>query len=102
MNEERDRFLTEAMGLCWHDYDLDKPLNTYSLEAYICTKCKGFILGNNDFSQEEDFMRLLAWVRNQEHLRQFAASFNEKELTGALNGPTREDFVNRLYGLLKG
>ena len=48
MNEERDRFLTEAMGWCWHDYDPDTYVNTYSLEAHVCNKCKGFILGNNE------------------------------------------------------
>lgn len=36
MNEECDRFLTEFMGAGWHDHDPDKPLNTYSLEVYIC------------------------------------------------------------------
>lgn len=30
MNEERDRFLTEAMGMCWHDFDPDDHINTYS------------------------------------------------------------------------
>ncbi|OPY00404.1 MAG: hypothetical protein A4E60_02321 [Syntrophorhabdus sp. PtaB.Bin047] len=102
MNEERDRFLTEAMGLCWHDYDPDKPLNTYSLEAYICTKCKGFILGNNDFSQEEDFSRLLKWVRGQERLQELLASFDEASFAGTGKGQaSREEFADRLFLILK-
>jgi len=57
LKEERDRFLTEAMGACWHEYDPEKPLMTYSLIAYVCEKCKNFILGSNDFSMEEDFAK---------------------------------------------
>jgi len=71
MNEVRDRFLTEFMGTCWHDYDPDKPINTYSLEAYICNKCKGFILGNNDFSTDEDFTKLWKWATAQEYFNVF-------------------------------
>jgi hypothetical protein len=55
MNQERDKFITEAMGRCWHDYDIDKPLNTYSLEAYICEKCTGFVLGNCRFYERGGF-----------------------------------------------
>ena len=101
MNEERDRFITEAMGWCWHDFDPDKHLNTYSLEAYICDKCKSFILGNNDFSQEEDFLRLLNRVKNQEQFQEFLARFDEQDFTDAGKGPSsREDFANQLYLLL--
>ncbi len=102
MNEERGRFLTEAAGWCRHDFDPDKHVNTYSLDAYVCNKCKGFILGNNDFSQEEDFSRLLTWVTNQEQLREFRARFDERNFTDAGNGPSsREDFANQLCLLLK-
>jgi len=102
MNEERDRFLTEAMGWCWHDFDPDNHVNTYSLEAYVCNKCKGFILGNNDFSGEEDFSRLLDRVKNQEHLQEFLARFNERHFADIDKGPSsREDFANQLYLFLK-
>lgn len=77
MNEERDRFITEYMGQCWHDYDIDKPINTYSLEAYICKKCKGFILGNNDFSNYEDFQRLWIWAKDQKDIADIVAKFDE-------------------------
>ena len=103
MNEERDRFLTEAMGWCWHDYDPDTYVNTYSLEAHVCNKCKGFILGNNDFSQEEDFSKLLDWARKQEDLREFLGPFNEQNFTDVEKGPSsREYFANQLYLLLRG
>ncbi|MCX7965040.1 MAG: hypothetical protein N2596_00245 [Syntrophorhabdaceae bacterium] len=98
MNEERDRFLTELMGQCWHDYDTDKPINTYSLEAYICKKCKGFILGNNDFSQEEDFIRLYNWAKGQEKLKQILKDFSEQDLFDREKGAHfREKFASNIY-----
>ncbi|HOJ43237.1 MAG TPA: hypothetical protein PK800_03880, partial [Syntrophorhabdaceae bacterium] len=98
MNEERDRFLTELMGQCWHDYDLDKPINTYSLEAYICKKCKGFILGNNDFSQEEDFMRLYNWAKTQKSLKEIIEKYDEENFHDSKDGKFyREMFADRVY-----
>ncbi|MBP1748137.1 MAG: hypothetical protein H6Q52_676 [Deltaproteobacteria bacterium] len=102
MNEERDRFLTEAMGTCWHDFDPDNHINTYSLEAYVCKKCKGFILGNNDFSVEEDFSRLLNWVKGQEQFQELLVRFNELDLKDAGKGQsTRDKFADELYLFLK-
>lgn len=102
MNAERDRFLTEAMGMCWHDFDPDNHINTYSLEAYICTKCKGFILGNNDFSGEEDFSRLLSWVKGQKQFQEFLAHFKELDFKDPGKGlSSRDRFADELYLSLK-
>ena len=102
MNEERDRHLTEAMGMCWHDFDPDAHINTYSLEAYVCKKCKGFILGNNDFSVEEDFLRLLAWVQGQGRFQELLARFNELDFKDTEKGPlVRNSFADELCLLLK-
>ena len=102
MNEERDRFLTEAMGMCWHDFDPDDHINTYSLEAYICKKCKGFILGNNDFSVEEDFSRLLDWVNGQKRFQKLLARFSEPDFKDAGKGQSaRDKFADELYLFLK-
>jgi hypothetical protein len=98
MNEERDRFLTEFMRACWHDYDPDKPINTYSLEAYICNKCKGFILGNNDFSIEEDFMRLWKWAKAQEYLKDLISQFDEAGFKDPAGGRANRDrLADTLY-----
>ncbi len=103
MNEERERFLTEAMGMCWHDFDPDNHINTYSLEAYVCRKCKGFILGNNDFTVEEDFSRLMDWVKGQKQLQEFLGRFNEADFKDAGKGQaSRNRFADELYILLKG
>ncbi len=102
MDDERNRFLTELMGQCWHDYDIDKPINTYSLEAFICKKCKGFILGNNDFSQEEDFMRLYNWAKDQEKLKKITEEYNEGDFHGPERGRLyRERFANSIYDFFK-
>jgi hypothetical protein len=102
MNEERDRFLTEYMGWCWHDYDPDKPLNTYSLEAYVCKKCKGFILGNNDFSVEEDFGRLFVWAEEQDYLTELVRSFEGRDFADSSQGSLyRNEFADALYEFLK-
>ncbi len=74
------------MGACWHDYDPDDYINTYSLEAYVCRKCKNFILGNNDFSTEEDFLKLWKWAHEYPAL---------KRLVGDHEGRMPEDETGR-------
>jgi hypothetical protein len=102
MNEERDRFITESMGQCWHAYDLDKPLNTYSLEAYICEKCKGFILGNYDFTKEEDFSHLWRWAQGQEKMSVLVKQFREEDLRSPEGGEgLRDSFAEDVFRLLK-
>ncbi|MCX8111367.1 MAG: hypothetical protein N3D15_08990 [Syntrophorhabdaceae bacterium] len=102
MKEGRDRFITESMGQCWHDYDIDKPINTYSLEAYICKKCKGFILGNNDFTIEEDFQRLWQWAKGQKDMEDLIARFNEASFKDKEEGTTyRNKFADAVYDYLK-
>ena len=86
MNLERDRFLTEAMGRCWHEYDRDKPMMTYSLIGYVCTKCGNFILGNNDFTDTEDFQQIWAWASMQDDLRRVVAVYPE-DLTSPSGDP---------------
>ena len=56
MNTKRDKFLTEAMGECWHDY-----VKTCGCCPATCAKCgadEGYT-ENNDFSTWHDFGKLL-------------------------------------------
>ncbi len=99
MNPERDRFLVETMGDCWHEWDPDRGVNTYSLEAFICDKCKGFILGNRDFSTQEDFTVLLRWARAQPALAGLCEELGDGELA---EGATRNRFADSLYRHLRG
>jgi hypothetical protein len=98
LNEERDRFLTEAMGACWHEFDPEKPLMTYSLIAYVCEKCKGFILGSNDFSMEEDFAKLWEWALEQDFLADTVARLSKGLDDGSVN---KDGAADELYEVLK-
>lgn len=64
INNERDKFLTEVMGECWHEplpYDFD----TY--KGYDeCKICHQRIKYNNNFSTWEGFGKLWEWAQKQE------------------------------------
>ena len=98
MKEERDRFLTEAMGACWHAYDLEKPMMTYSLIGYVCERCNNFILANNDFSTAEDFAKLWKWTAAQEFLGDFTARSGSLLADGSMS---RDEVADALYALLR-
>lgn len=98
MKEERDRFLTEAMGECWHQYDPEKPLMTYSLIAYVCEKCKNFILGNYDYSTAEDFTRLWKWAGEQDYLADTVAELSKGLNEGSVS---KDGAADALYEFLK-
>lgn len=56
MNIERDKFLTEAMGECWHD----KAITNGILSE--CSKCKvlhSYLYTNADFSTWKGFGKLV-------------------------------------------
>lgn len=38
----KKKFITDAIDWCWHTYDENKPLMTYSLYPYVCDKCESF------------------------------------------------------------
>ena len=101
MNEERDKFLTEAMGACWHRYNEEKPLLTYSLVAYMCEKCGAFILGNSNFSDDEDFPKLWEWAKRQPVLNSLVAAQGGKDGKGPSNAATRQTFADEVYVLIK-
>lgn len=57
MNIERDQFLTEALGACWHDVHRDSWENDYGdlVIEYRCVKCKALSPMQNDFSTWNSF-----------------------------------------------
>jgi hypothetical protein len=59
-NEERDKFLTEAMGECWHEHLV--KTGTFST---LCNKCLAHVT-NNDFSTWPGFGKLWEWAQKQE------------------------------------
>ncbi len=102
MNEERDRVLTEAMGECWHDYDLGQPVFTCKGGGFVCRKCKDFLVSNNCFTTDEDFRKLWAWAGRQPLL---AAVFRRCALEGFGPPPesaeTRGRFADELFALYR-
>lgn len=62
MNTERDKFLTEAMGGCcheWIDYSFSSPM-------FRCNKCGTQVVNIpnvNDFSTWEGFGKLWEWIQ---------------------------------------
>ena len=101
MSDERDRFLTESMGECWHEYDLDAPVLTCKGGGFVCRKCREFLVSNNDFSTEEDFERLLRWAHARADLRSLLPRLSN-DLPGRkpLSHRERMRLVRALYEFL--
>lgn len=100
VNEERDRFLTDAIGGCWHDGG--KPVTMFTLQGQICSKCGMFFTTRNDFSTLEDFLRLYDWARGEPDLADFVAAFRAPDLVNEKRGPAeRKRFADGLYLILK-
>ncbi len=76
MNEERDKFLTEAMGMCWHEFGLCTSCQKgYSGEyRFHCIKCHlacGYCF-YADFSTWPGFGLLWEWATKQDWFRHFS------------------------------
>ena len=92
MNIERDKFLTEAMGECWHEV-LGGQWN--------CYKCRNENTLNYDFSTWEGFGKLLEKARDNQGVgiivaQNILAKVIEKSMN---NIPDR--FANAVYEFLK-
>lgn len=62
MNDERDKFLTEQMGECWHIGYLSVGCH----DAIRCDKCGWDFYDNNDFSTPDGFFKLWNWCQTQD------------------------------------
>lgn len=90
-NLERDKFLTEAMGECWHER---KDFSEDGYGTYNCKHCNKRFGGHGgqledrlDFSTWAGFGKLWEWSQKQEWWPDF------KELNGYPNH-IYEDFIN--------
>jgi hypothetical protein len=79
MNIERDKFLTEAMGECWHEW---VETNDEWGELY-CSKCNTmmsdclkFVDTFHKYSEWDGFGKLITWVRQQEWYERFHVETN--------------------------
>jgi hypothetical protein len=72
---ERDKFLTEAMGLCWHEeleeYRLHDEIRMRckcgetALKGYCCIRSSGF-QQDCGFSTPDGFFKLWDWAQEQD------------------------------------
>lgn len=76
---ERDKFLTEAMGECWHEWeghwtDYKKCLNCKTYDKLRNARWK-----NNNFSTPDGFFKLWNWVNAQDWIEDFEYKIGQGE-----------------------
>ena len=109
-NKDRDKFLTEAMGECWHD-KLGRPIIP-NQDWISCSKCHTKYPTYNNFSTWEGFGKLWTWsltqVWWQSFCKQLTALDGGRGATVFLSGCYILDieihpdkFANALYAFLK-
>ena len=108
MNTERDRFLTEAMGECWHEFDAEPSLfGEWEDESNYCNKCsyrKGLndVLPVNNFSSWEDFGKLWDWASSQVGLlRMITNELDENDSYRWTHWVHPDRFADAVYAYLK-
>lgn len=97
-DDEANRFLTLAMGECWHDFDLGCPVLTCKGGGFICGLCRDFVISNNDFASEEDFPKLWQWANSLPALREGLKDADESSFVDRVS---RHAFADEVYRLLK-
>lgn len=88
--EEINKFLTESMGECWHEWALEK--DTPPFREYSCNKCNMVYVINPsdkiDFLTWEGFGKLWEWAIKQvwwEKFTWFHQSIEDEILTELIN-----------------
>lgn len=69
---ERDQYLSEKMGECWHD---KQGKNYPPFES--CSKCNKMLPNNNNFSTWEGFGKLWEWSETQSWWGEFVKKYGE-------------------------
>ena len=111
MNTERDRFLTEAMGECWHIAEREVIPENGDTPYNLCRcgrkMCLGDFLYNPNFSNWIGFGKLWDWSQKQEWWGYFVhkqyckkgKQLTVDELLQNLINPDR--FADAVYAYLK-
>lgn len=115
MNEEVCKYLTEAMGNCWHTWSGDrKPFSvkvsgtTRRLDHHKCTKCGVSIFysgmsahaTNSTFTTWSDFGRLFTWAKEQRWWIDFILD-QKPGVISFCELLTPEELPNRVYKFLR-
>ena len=108
MNTERDQYLTEAIGECWHNI----PTYFHSLSlnnTTNCTKCTRVINkeSNNDFSTWNGFGKLWEWATQQKWWQHFLMENGVLAISGTKSNSLKklvdpDTFANAIYSYLNG
>ena len=116
---ERDKFLTEAMGECWHDWIQKTRLGSgrciCQVEGHYMAY-ENFVFHaemNLDFSTPEGFFKLWNWAKEQEwwtifrksqiHRKIVKHDRGEKDIWGLIPAEliNPDTFANAIYNYLK-
>jgi hypothetical protein len=111
MNTERDKFLTETMGECWHEWTPTLLLQDYVTAKDTCKKCgaeSNWYKRSSkqpphmciDFSTPDGFFKLWEWAQEQEWFNQIVDENTELycELKSFINP---DIFADAVYAFLK-
>lgn len=102
MNKERDKFLTESMGECWHEWK-----RSCGCCPGYCKKCSAdeSLVENNDFSEWEDFGKLFLWAKQQDWWDTLFWQRDSKEILHTYDVENLihpDHFADAVYAFLKG
>lgn len=109
MNSERDKFLTEMMGECWHEFDENLKYNGV---IWPCKNCGDEYLTNekynaneNDFSTPDGFFKLWNWSQKQDWWKYFIGCVTRTETADEMCCPKciihLDRFADNVYEYLK-
>lgn len=108
MNTERDKFLTEAMGECWHKFICIGANGQHNVaRCNLCGTTKLSEFGNgpkqdNTFSTWEGFGKLWEWVSRQENMMcGLASRYNGEQAKIKLIYISPDTFADAVYNYLK-
>jgi hypothetical protein len=90
---ERNKYITEAMGECWHT-----RLDDRGLYAFAC--CADYDKPNTNFSTWEGFGKLWEWSQKQEWIGSFCSVYKlDRGHLGVFEIP--DCFADAVYEYLK-
>lgn len=98
---KRDKYLTEAMGKCWHDWEFEW---IYSTRQSQCIQCDTIEYeNNNDFSTWDGFGKLYEWSVEQDWWYEFLFEWTDEIMPTTI--PYKlvypNPFANSVYEFLR-
>ena len=77
MTTDKNRFVAEKLGLCWHNWDWREVSQTYR-----CTKCNKYLMNipvptNPDFTLDAGTVQLLRLMEARKDYKEFISSLVE-------------------------